>query len=398
MKYAMLSALIPKELEVSYRNNIKDTMQDAANALQWNIYEGLQNNLEEDIELFNILPVDSFPQYYKRPFVKGQYFGEYGYNIGFCNIKLLRIYAKKVSIYRVLKEWILKDSERKTLFVYTLSHSFISAIAQIKQEFLDLKVCVIVADLPHMSSLSRQHRFLRKLFVNRQSEDTYKNLNVIDGFVLLTEQMADYLKIHQPYCVVEGIAEERSYIKYTNLFKLKTVVYTGTLHEKFGVIHLVKAFEEIKSNDYQLILCGIGDGEEKIKRAQMKDSRIKYMGQVTREEALDIQGKATVLVNPRLNNEEFTKYSFPSKTMEYLSSGIPVIAYKLDGIPKEYDDYIQYPDDQSVKSLAKKIIEICEWNDGKRRSVGEMSREFVLTNKNRDTQARKIIELVEELS
>ena len=38
-------------------------------------------------------------------------------------------------------------------------------------------------------------------------------------------------------------------------------------------------------------------------------------------------------VNPRQNNEEFTKYSFPSKTMEYLASGVPVVAYKLDGIP-----------------------------------------------------------------
>ena len=30
--------------------------------------------------------------------------------------------------------------------------------------------------------------------------------------------------------------------------------------------------------------------------------------------------KSTLLVNPRFTNEEYTKYSFPSKNMEYMAS------------------------------------------------------------------------------
>lgn len=104
--------------------------------------------------------------------------------------------------------------------------------------------------------------------------------------------------------------------------------------------------------------------------------------------------KATVLVNPRQNNEEFTKYSFPSKTMEYLSSGIPVVAYKLDGIPDEYDQYIQYVADDSIESLKMKLVEVCEMTREERQELGNIGRNFVLTRKNSTIQVRKICEMI----
>ena len=45
--YLFLTHMIPKEIEVSVRNKSKNNMPDAANALQWHIYEGLTENLSE---------------------------------------------------------------------------------------------------------------------------------------------------------------------------------------------------------------------------------------------------------------------------------------------------------------------------------------------------------------
>lgn len=98
-------------------------------------------------------------------------------------------------------------------------------------------------------------------------------------------------------------------------------------------MNLIDAFQQIKDPNYELRICGVGDSEDAIKAAAQKDERIHFWGKLPREQVLEWQSKATVLVNPRQNNEEFTKYSFPSKTMEYLSSGVPLVAYKLDGIP-----------------------------------------------------------------
>ena len=44
--------------------------------------------------------------------------------------------------------------------------------------------------------------------------------------------------------------------------------------------------------------------------------------------------------------------------MEYLLTGRPVIAYKLDGIPDEYDNYFHYVEDDSIDSFTNKIEEI----------------------------------------
>ena len=107
-----------------------------------------------------------------------------------------------------------------------------------------------------------------------------------------------------------------------------------------------------------------------------------------------MQQRAAVLVNPRQNNEEFTKYSFPSKTMEYLASGVPVVAYKLDGIPDEYDSYLNYVPDNSVEALTKTIQSICDMSPEERKDKGERARKFVLNEKNAEKQAKRILDFL----
>ena len=68
--------------------------------------------------------------------------------------------------------------------------------------------------------------------------------------------------------------------------------------------------------------------------------RIDYKGQVPPDIAKEIIDNASVLVNPRPNDSEYTKYSFPSKNIEYLMSGKAVVAYMLDGMPERYSEFI----------------------------------------------------------
>ena len=111
---------------------------------------------------------------------------------------------------------------------------------------------------------------------------------------------------------------------------------------------------------------------------------------------LALQRQATILVNPRRNTEEFTKYSFPSKTMEYLAAGVPVVAYKLDGIPDEYDDYLNYVPDNTPKSLAYLISEICKKSPEEREEMGRRARAFVHDEKNAVKQAQRILDLLSQ--
>lgn len=396
--YLFLSCLIPEEREKKIKDLSKRNMQDAANELQWKIYNGLCENLGQGIHIVNKLPVGSFPQYYKKAFVETEYFSTkhnaVNVNVGFCNIKFLRNFFVVKPIYREILKWCKHNKDEKIIFMYTLSLPFIKVIEKIKKKYSNVSICAIVADLPNMSCLSKKRNKIQDIFIKTSSKKVYKKIQCVDYFVLLSKHMAEYMKVNKPYCIMEGISTENT-IETVNNTKKKIIVYSGTLHEKFGVLNLVQAFQQIKNSNYELIICGIGDSQAKIEAATKIDDRIKFMGQLSHDEVIELQRHATVLVNPRQNIEEFTKYSFPSKNLEYLSSGVPLIAYKLDGIPDEYDDYIIYPKSNSVEDLAKCIEKICNLNEEERRQIGTKAKKFVSENKNYIVQTKKIIDLIE---
>ena len=402
MNYAFLGRMIPTDFEEEVKKLSVNNMQDAANAFQWHLYDGLCENLNKGVSLINVLPIGSYPQYYKRPFVEKKSFctkyEKNNINVGFFNLKLVRNYLLPRKIEKELLAWCKENKENRTVFVYTLFAPFLKAIKKTKKMFPDLKACAIVADLPDMSNLSSKKSAILKAYEKTQSQAAYKLMKNIDAYVLLTKHMAEYMGIEKPFCVVEGISTEFDGAEKKNdeNENIKTILYSGTLHRKFGVLNLLEAFKLVDKENYRLVICGIGDSENEIRQAAERDIRIVFKGQLSRQEVLKLQSSATVLVNPRQNNEEFTKYSFPSKTMEYLSSGTPVIAYKLDGIPDEYDKYINFVTDNSPSALANAIVETCELSKNKRTLIGEKARAFVLEEKNYLVQTKKILDFIKE--
>lgn len=255
--------------------------------------------------------------------------------------------------------------------------------------------CCIIADLPEFSSAKKLHG-IRKIYNIYETHKTNSLYQYVDKFVLLTDQMAQRLHISVPYTVVEGIAPSDSAEVDESIaqrFKNeKYILYTGTLNYEFGIGTLLEAFALIPDNDLKLVICGFGEAEKAI--LESKDPRLVYLGKVDRKQALALQRNATVLVNPRQNNQEFTKYSFPSKTMEYLAAGVPVVAYKLDGIPDEYDEYLHYVPDNSPEALAEVMSELLQKPENIRKELGRRAQRFVLEEKNYIAQTKRILELL----
>ncbi len=394
-----LSHLIPKEYDDAVRLYSKHNMQDAANALQWHLAEGFSHHLSGRMDVINYMPIASYPQYYKKAFIrKGQFDAGMcspGVNVGFCNVKYLRRASLRRALTSALKAWCRANAERpKEIIAYTLNPIMLEAVASVKRQYGDISVCAIVADLPDMMNLSAKRGRLSRLASERGAAESYRNLKNVDRFVFLTRQMADYIGTDKPFCVMEGIAPDREPVGCALATDEKTVLYTGTLHRKFGVLHLLEAFSLIEGEEYRLVICGAGDSEKEIREAAEKDPRILYKGQCPREQALRLQREATVLVNPRMNNEEYTKYSFPSKNLEYLASGVPLVAYKLDGIPEEYGAYIRYVSDDSSAALAKEIRAVCECDASVRAEMGARAARFVREEKNKLAQTKKILNLI----
>ena len=106
--------------------------------------------------------------------------------------------------------------------------------------------------------------------------------------------------------------------------------------------------------------------------------------------------EATLLVNPRPTDEEYVKYSFPSKTMEYMASGTPVLTTVLPGMPKEYYPYVYLLEDETAEGIAEKLKQVLSESDENLFEKGREARTFVLETRNNVVQAQKILDMLKK--
>ncbi len=395
-----LGRLFPLEKGSALREKATVDMQDAANVLQWNLINGMLENGVEHIHVVSLLPVDSWPKHYKDPFISCDtevYDSRCSFEtVGFCNIMYIKQVLASHACDSAVRRWAKRKSEcKKIIICYSENNVLMRAVAAAKKENADITTVQVIADITEFATNAQLNK-VRQIFVNSQIKENQKNRVFIDGFVLLTGQMQEKLGIIKPCMVMEGIVPYRKPVEQKTHKTEKIILYTGSMNTKYGILSLLEAFTKISEDDCRLQLCGLGNAEPIIRQYCNRDKRIAFLGKVPHEQVLALQQQATVLVNPRQNNEEFTKYSFPSKTMEYLASGVPLVAYKLDGIPDEYDEFINYVPDNSPEALAKELSRVLAMSAEERANLGTKAQHFVLENKNKVVQTKRILDFIRE--
>ncbi|WP_303964822.1 glycosyltransferase [Sporosarcina ureae] len=399
-----LAGLFPKEKEKEILENSKGAIQNAANNLQWSIVEGLDANLVYKPKILNSYYVGSFPKRYKKIKIDTFEFshskGSNDINIGFINLSGIKHVSRYLTLKPQVKRWISQKSDRKKVVIaYAMTMPFTRILRYVKSLDENIVTCLIVPDLPQfMNTTKSNNNALYNLLKNYEMDLLNKDLHYIDSYVLLTKHMREALKITVPSAVVEGISTKTSGdSSYSEKVQnRKTVLYSGLLMERYGVLNLLSSFERLNNPNYELIICGTGELEDEFIEASKRDNRIIFKGQLPREEVLDLQKASSILINPRPNNEEYTKYSFPSKILEYMSSGTPVISYELDGIPEEYYGYMYSVDDYE-DSLFDVLKETLEKSERELYTKGFLAKQFVLEEKNSYKQAKKIVEMLKSI-
>ena len=94
---------------------------------------------------------------------------------------------------------------------------------------------------------------------------------------------------------------------------------------------------------------------------------------------------------------EYTKYSFPSKTFEYMASGTPFLTTDLSGIPIEYKGYLFIIKNNSVDEIKVGLERALALSDQEKQKFGEDARTFVLTQKNKYIQSKKFSDFLTDL-
>jgi glycosyltransferase involved in cell wall biosynthesis len=232
-----------------------------------------------------------------------------------------------------------------------------------------------------------------------------KSKKYVDGYMIVSNKMKEYFienKFFSPtakFLLIEGITDSLKTQKFRySHSKIKRIVYTGGLSESYGVKELVEAFLLTSDSSFRLILCGDGDLKDFILQSSKIDKRINYLGVLNHSKVIKLQQLATVLINPRKPESGlYTKYSFPIKTMEYLSTGRPFIAYKLEGIPQDYHRFIIFPNNNSVLELRNCIENCFKFDRNILKTIFYNNSNFVAYNKNPIFQARQILDFYESI-
>lgn len=363
MSVLFIGGVFAGENEAEIVENSKGYAEFSANIFQKKLIGGFKQN-GVHIDVVSAPLIGAYPNRYKKLFFSGflNEQDEYTY-VKFNNLWGYRNFSRAAALKRQIEKLIKVQKKNYDLIIaYSAHQPFLEAASFAKKLLPKAKICFVVPDLPQYMNLdanrSKIYDILKVVDIKRMQREI-KN---VDSFVILTEQMKDMLEIgDRPYFVAEGIIDKLPQKEImASKSDIKSVVYTGKMNKAFGITELVDAFCEIEGENYRLILCGAGDAVDYVLAKAKEDSRIEYLGQVLPEKAKEVIENASVLVNPRPNNEEYTKYSFPSKNIEYLQSGKPVVAYMLDGMKPIYRDFMFAANEDGVGAAIMRALNTSE--------------------------------------
>lgn len=250
------------------------------------------------------------------------------------------------------------------------------------------KPCVgIVTDLPQFLAEDQDFRISRFL------------IRHCTGYVLLTEAMNAVVNpTGKPHVVLEGHADaamEQCRPSLERKARKRICLYAGSINRIYGIGMLVEGFLLANLPDVELHIYGSGDYEQELTEIAEKHPNITYGGLLLPSQVVEKEMEATLLVNPRPSDEEFVRYSFPSKTMEYMSTGTPVLMTKLPCLPKEYLPHLYLIEQETPEGVARALRDTLAKDDETLFQKGIGARNFVLKERSNVIQAKKVLDMLE---
>ena len=349
------------------------------------IIKGLRSIDENTIRVITIPDIGSYPA--NKIWIDGHYDAKDGaYSLPLLNIPLLKQIWTILYLFIAAFQYIRKCKEPIAVFVpYIVFHHVIPA-QLLKLCFKKrVKTVLVAPDIFFPTGII--NKFLKK--------HTEKIAKQSDMFILYTAAMADYLEIgNKPFVVIEGFKEFLPH-KAKSVEGKFVIFYAGSLNVEYGLYRLVDAMEYIKSENIQLRLYGDGNAVSYIKRKASHDNRIKYEGRVSKKVATEEMYHADVLVNPRnAEDGEYVAFSFPSKDIDYLGTGIPSVLCKLPGMPREYYSYFIDAGSGSPREIAEAVNRVYEMKQTDRNAIGMKAKDFIEMRMDVRNQGLRICEMI----
>jgi glycosyltransferase involved in cell wall biosynthesis len=222
----------------------------------------------------------------------------------------------------------------------------------------------------------------------------------LDGLCVVSDAIARDLAPGRTVCRVEGGIVPASFPPMPESQSGPSVssgpfrvVLAGAMEEYNGVQLALAAFELLDGH-YELVVAGRGSYDDIVQRAATANPRIRWKGYIPFADLLQEYRSADLLLNVRVTTTIDTRYFFPSKLMELLASGTPVLSTCTGHVEEEFASVLYLLREETPAGLAAAIAAIA--NDPERRARGARAREFMLQNKTWDAQGQRLLRYIRD--
>ncbi len=378
----------------------------AGNKMQLGIIKGLQYHYGEDVSVLTQYPIASFPNE-KRIHINAKKIklidDIQAIKVPFINIMIIKQITKIINTYRLIKKWGKENNDELKVVICYNAFPEIALPVLWGSKLVGAKTVCLLADLPIDGVV--KDSFFKKGARKLQYKSTRKNIREFDGIAPLNKNAVKQYAPSSKYLVLDGGFDPVDLPitlcggQWRNLSDNEPirVIYSGALTEYNGIRNLIEAAKLVKNPRFRLEIYGSGQLVDYVKKESSKDDRINYMGMVSSDEILKIQSQAALLVSSLLPDHPVTEVAFPSKIVEYLLSGTPVVSTKASGLGQDYLEHMFVFEDITPQKMAETIDYILSLDRKILVRKATDARHFIIKNKNWIVQCQRLGKFCEDL-
>jgi len=187
----------------------------------------------------------------------------------------------------------------------------------------------------HTFEGSNLYRLVTSKLLSRYSSE-------LDGSIAVSKPAKDFINTHIPgnYNIIPNgvnVDDFENAEPIKNLQNKVNLLYVGRLEKRKGLIHLLRAYHQLKADHADLRLIVVGGGslgkDEKrfLKENHLED--VMFVGEVTEQEKFNYFKTADIFCSPSIGQE-----SFGIVLLEAMAAGVPVVASDIAGYASVIND------------------------------------------------------------
>ena len=277
--------------------------------------------------------------------------------------KVTRFFSVKRDCLKVLKKETLDDA---IVIADTINRNCLSCAVKIAKAH-KLPLVGVCTDSPsNITGTTRSYT----MFLLKKAQKC-------DGYIALTDGLNGlYNESEKPHIIIEGIVGNNKDIVPHAEHK-PYFFFGGSLLPRYGVNELIDGFKKLNRDDVKLVVAGHTGNIQAINERIGGNANIEFVGTLDIDSVLSYEAGAIANINPRPFSEDLDRFSIPSKTIEYLTSGSITISVRNSKLKPYFDEEILWINNSTADDICWAMGTVLGMEEEERKEIGNKAKEKV---------------------